>query len=199
MDDFTTIERDKYESMLDACIKGLMKGDESNLFKMVEALQWFKGDERLLRPLRFLLKDSNTRIHGLRGIGLLGVLDGLDDLLEFLANADDYRHDEVEEAIRMLGDLGSDKASPTLYDIMSGAEYLDVPEAKLIAVESLLKVSERDGELALKALERGCDSPDSGTSEACRMALRVLNEKEWSRKGFVTLEAALSDETEEDI
>jgi len=194
------IEDEKYESMLAVTLDGLERAEPSELPRMMEALAWFRGEERLLEPLREMLSKPETRLLGIRGIGIARLDEGAEELMEIVEDAPESAAVEIEESIISLGLIGLESSVPMLYDLMALKERPDIPEANLIAVEALLRIAENDPDgsgLALKAIRKGCKMEDPATVSACLTALKVLNEQQWKEKGYVTIEAEFSQNEQE--
>lgn len=192
---------EKYESMLAIAIDALKRAEPSELPRVVQALTWFRGDERLLEPLREMLYKPETRLHAIRGMGVVGLAEGVDELMEIVEESPGTEAVVIEEAIISLGMIGFESSIPLLYDLMAMRERPDIAEANLIAVEALLRVAENDPDeksLAFEAIRKGSKMSNPETVEACLAALKVLNEKDWSERGYLTIEAEFSVEGPED-
>ena len=163
------LEDDKYERMLTLTIESMSNDSVDSLPRLINALAWFGNEERLLPVLLKLFEDPVTRIYGIKGIGITHLSGGLDALIDTIEDSPESKKEEIIEAIISIGKLETEEGTSLLYDIMCGYERPDIEEADLVAVESLLRIAEReeneDG-MAWKALLHGAKSDNSDIAEA---------------------------------
>lgn len=165
------------------CLEVMLTGNENDLWDLLPQIGVLR-DERFFEPLLDMLTEQGTkREFAVLGLSALRNSQGLEPLFTLLAQIcsenSGANHPLILMILHAVGEIGSDLATPLLMDLFKkGGEMEMNPECRALLVESLGRIAQQGGTMALETLL------DLGTSEdpdLCAQALPELAVAFWHR------------------